>query len=654
MGRKRHAFGTGPIGSIGPIGPIGPTTGSIGPTTGPSALYTDTGDDDRRSATTMLKCPSYADCNEMIGSDVFAYNGFWGGLFNTSSVVKVFDSEEEKRNSMRAYRVLERLHKEKQALKPLWVEEPKSGRAWEPPGLRIERYKPWRQLKDHDFTDEVSAWTLVDQVSKMHKAGIAHGKLSEDTIGIAGSGKSTRFVVSGSGSQVVSPLSEFYDGKLSATQERARKIIRDIVMAKCNGGLRCRIYIAGPIDGINETVDETIGDSDERHKKRLIENEKSWAVNHVVALHNEFVDSLAYDLEALRDILTKRLEIEDPGGAHAMWSTFGKIETARVGQGLSFKANKEPKAAEAAEAERAERAHEAERAAEAERAERAERANRAEAGIAGCGECRAYISQGAHGAVYHHKDIKKVVKVFKEEHERLAEPEVRAYGILNQVSESDPSFRSIKARLIKRVKGDKVVRIEIDKLKGLLADYTGADRAEAGRLMKRDGVTYEYFRDLVRQLRILHRHGVAHGDVHDKNIGLIDGGFVLVDPTLLSVSPLSDLYDGHIEQDARPILDALRKATKQGDPKLEPRYRYALDRRIPDLSEDREIAAFLRGFGIKATEASISKARRLVVDHNGVVFDMSDEKYNLNDRNRMKIALRNVEIHGSRGLLDEL
>lgn len=78
MGRKRHAFGygtgpigpIGPVGPIGPIGPIGPTTGHIGPTTGPSALYTDTGDDDRGRATTMLKCPSYADCNEMIGSDV--------------------------------------------------------------------------------------------------------------------------------------------------------------------------------------------------------------------------------------------------------------------------------------------------------------------------------------------------------------------------------------------------------------------------------------------------------------------------------------------------------------------------------------------------------------------------------------------------------
>jgi hypothetical protein len=156
----------------------------------------------------------------------------------------------------------------------------------------------------------------------------------------------------------------------------------------------------------------------------------------------------------------------------------------------------------------------------------------------------------------------------------------------------------------------------------------------------------------VKQIRILHRHGVVHGDVKDGNIGLVEGGFVIVDPTLLKVSPLSDLYDEPIEPNERRVLDALRKATKQGTPNLEPTYRYVLSRRIDDLNSDRRIGKFLLGSAIDASDESIKHARSFIEKHNGVALDMRE--HDLSDLSRMNAALSFVAEKGPRGLLHDL
>jgi hypothetical protein len=629
-------------------------------------LYTgeagDAMDEQRKQSSIALQCPSSAECAEQLGKNVFAYRdtdkSMWTFLRGSRgpSVVKVFStisavSMDKLTSELRAYRVLKRLHTEKGALEPLWVEEltSKKWTTFDSRSLRIERHTPWKQLKDDaGWGDDSVIWSLVDQVSKMHESGVAHGDLSVDTIGFVGSVGAGRFVVSGA-SQVVSPLSEFYEGDLRfemsndkgrAMVDRVRGILRNLLTAPCKGGLRCRI---------SPGMIAIHGDGDDDNTNRDTDDALKWMLGG----HDAFLASVDRDVKALNEIFRERLVLADPAGVSALWSTFNPIEKVWLGLSATEKKKRAERAAMAERAERAARAERAERAERAARAERAEREKESEAdAIKGCEECGEYIAQGFHGAVYEHrKNTGKVVKVFKPDFEPFAAKEARAYEILNKVSASDPSFRSITAKLLSSGNGARA-RLEIDKLKGVLVDYTGEDRVEAGKKMETDGVSYAHFRDLVNQIRILHRHGVVHGDVKDGNIGLVEGGFVIVDPTLLKVSPLSDLYDEPIEPNERRVLDALRKATKQGTPNLEPTYRYVLSRRIDDLNSDRRIGKFLLGSAIDASDESIKHARSFIEKHNGVALNMRE--HDLSDLSRMNAALSFVATKGPKGLLDEL
>jgi hypothetical protein len=53
---------------------------------------------------------------------------------------------------------------------------------------------------------------------------------------------------------------------------------------------------------------------------------------------------------------------------------------------------------------------------------------------------------------------------------------------------------------------------------------------------------------------------VAHGDLHANNVGLLDTGFVIGDPTWLKVSPLSVLYEAKPQD--RHVLDEMRKVNR--------------------------------------------------------------------------------------------
>jgi hypothetical protein len=103
-----------------------------------------------------------------------------------------------------------------------------------------------------------------------------------------------------------------------------------------------------------------------------------------------------------------------------------------------------------------------------------------------CPECEPVelAKGGIHGVVYPYKGKHgKVVKVFKEDRndpgkdERNALWEIRAYGILNKISASDPAFRSIKAERIPNDGGG--VRIMIDRFSGVLDDYVPKDSGYA-------------------------------------------------------------------------------------------------------------------------------------------------------------------------------
>ena len=123
-------------------------------------------------------------------------------------------------------------------------------------GAGIERYKPWRTLKNDPEWSDVGAWSLVEHVAKMHENGIAHGDLSEDTIGFVGSAGTGRFVVSGS-RQVVSPLSELYEGKLSSLERGVIKNLRERLGFKTEVGMPNEIGGEMHIHGIHDETDRT-------------------------------------------------------------------------------------------------------------------------------------------------------------------------------------------------------------------------------------------------------------------------------------------------------------------------------------------------------------------------------------------------------------
>ena len=638
--RRRLGYGTGLVGTGAIVAPIA----GVPPIEEARMLYTPGApvediDEKRRQAAIALGCPTSAKCDEVLGDNVFAYPGKPGlfelfGRRRGASVVKVFRFlDEASRNNahdkitkeLSAYGVLERLYNQKGGLEPLWAEQLMSDQlnTFSSMSLRIERYTPWKAHRNDEQWGEaaVSVWSLVGQVAKMHESGIAHGELSEETIGYVGSVGAGRFVVSGS-SQVVSPLSEFYErvGAGNAGYrdafEQVRVILRDLVRAKCNGGLRCWIHLSGEIAGIDDEADE------------VTKHNKIGALQEIMKSHRRFEEALSADMEALSVIFHSRLQSADPKTENALWYTFKKIETVRLGSGRNGKGK------------------------------RVAREPGVDAGIidpSGCAECAVRIDGGIHGEVYHHREsaLGKVVKVFKPKYEYYASEEARAYELLNKISVSDPSFRSLKARLLPRMDGESY-RLEVDKLRGVLTHYTGFDRDNADANMKRDGVSINDFRDILRQFDILHRYGVAHCDAHDGNIGFVDGGFVIVDPTYMDVSPLSELYYGRVEQDGKRVLDALRKATKQGGPMEEPIYRYTLNRRIEDLDTDDKIRAFLNGFRDLAlsgvSDADIRNARRYIGAHNDVVRSMM--LYEKGDRQRVKSALHNVVRNYLPGLLD--
>jgi hypothetical protein len=546
----------------------------------------------REHASSVLNCPSRAKCDEQLGRNVYAYDeGLWKFLSSRGeSVVKVFDpadpnSDTKLEGELRAYRVLERLHTEQGSLKPLWVEELVPRNKLEARSLRIERYTPWRALKhDAKWSEGGSApggvSSLVDQVAKMHASGIAHGGLSEDTIGFAGSVGSGRFVVSGS-SQIVSPLSEFYKGELDPIRHRVIGDLKSEVATRMGVGILKElqagyfVFIYGPQD-----------------KSRA---KKIDAVRSIVEDHNRFIESVRSDVRVLKRLLLDRMASEGALKKHALF------EPSYIGKGVE-----------------------------------------------GCGECETpKIANGIHGVVYPYSGRdEKVVKVFSEksrkpgEAESNALKEIRAYGILNKISESDPAFRSIKAERIP--KGNGKVRIMVDRFSGVLDDYVPKSRGYAvnEKKMLEDGVSERDFRDLLTQFKILHRHGVAHCDAHGKNIGrLRTGGFVIVDPTWLKVSPLSELYDERVEPGAEPVLKALREATKQGSQKLRPIYRYTLDQRI-SLS-DKETTAFLRGFGIDPSKENIDHFTSFIKKHNEVVNAMRYDE--TSDVSRLAIQFGSVK-----------
>jgi hypothetical protein len=553
MGGRRCRVAFGPVAAAGVATDVYASAAPSSP--GPVDLYTADEQGERarlERVTRALRCPSYVSCDHPLRENVFAYK-----KDKEDWVVKVFTDDAKLRAEIRAHEVLKKLDEANQGdVKPLRFEvvEPFAPH-FDAPQLRFERLVPLSEFRK----TLPPLWQLNDMVSRLHVSGIAHGALTSERIGIVGD---VRFAVTCS-HQVVSPLSEFFDGELGPDETRVAGTLRKLV--KKRGTLLRKVVIVGPIDGVSEA--------------------DAGAVDAVVKAHNAFARAAEEDANVLGDLF--ELEINRPQDLN-----LGKMAT---GEAMAMR--------EAAIA----RMHAMTPVTITIRDE-----------TVGCAECGLAINAGAHGVVHHHKQLpRKVVKVFNTKSD--ANDEARAFGVLRRVGESDRSFRYLHAELLPEPRARACM--VIDKFKADLSKYVGKNYESA---MKRDGVGKEHFRDLLDQLRILHRHGVAHGDLHAGNIGLLDTGFVIGDPTWLKVSPLSELYDEPVDPDARPILDALRKATKQGrpGPGLASTYRWVLNKPLGIASDRNAVRGFLRQNGVDESDAAVERAVAFIEAHDDVTKQM--------------------------------
>jgi hypothetical protein len=246
-----------------------------------------------------------------------------------------------------------------------------------------------------------------------------------------------------------------------------------------------------------------------------------------------------------------------------------------------------------------------------------------------------------------------VVKLF-EDHE-LAESEARAMGRMLEITRlTNGVFRSLQARLVDSKSGPQLV---IERYKRPMRRYLfNIGTTEADKLRYEDKVERRHFKDILEQFRILHGFGIAHGDAHGGNIGLVvkperrrlgtvvepeQRYFVIADPTKARESPFSDLVemqklsDGQADMTAAQyaalrVLYVIRAATKQGNSASKSGYKYALNKKIAGLDTTYEVLAFMDKLNI-GSRAELSLTEReqaasliggLVDDHNEVVLLM--------------------------------
>jgi hypothetical protein len=247
------------------------------------------------------------------------------------------------------------------------------------------------------------------------------------------------------------------------------------------------------------------------------------------------------------------------------------------------------------------------------------------------------IDRGVHGAIYNKRDDPRfVVKVLKDP--TLAKRESRMMDLMLEITRrTNGAYRSLQASLVDSGRAPQLVierYISAMRLYLFDSDKIRKDDKIPKKLREKDGVEKKHFLDILDQFRILHRFGVAHGDAHGGNVGLVgrvgqpeQRDFVIADPTKAIESPLSDLIEIKQIADGRPFMTAalqsLRDATKQGDSTSKAGYKYALNKKITDLDADEALLAFVDNNIGKLAEQERREAAGfvggLVDEHNRVV-----------------------------------
>lgn len=229
------------------------------------------------------------------------------------------------------------------------------------------------------------------------------------------------------------------------------------------------------------------------------------------------------------------------------------------------------------------------------------------------------IKEGLHGMVFHHRDSPyKVVKKLDDPGNDASMNEVKMYPVLSKIKTlTNGDFLTLNAE-VHDCPLPRCLSIVMDKFLRQTDDYISGDPAivdpkarllTAGKLRDEVGLGdpndfQKAIKGLLVQYKILHRFGVAHGDAHTGNSGLVVGEdntprFVIIDPTFSVISPLSEHWDQLQTNESlrvwgplmKHILPMMRGVTRQG---MQNGFRFQLNKRIRDLADEHSIKEFLK------------------------------------------------------------
>jgi hypothetical protein len=163
-------------------------------------------------------------------------------------------------------------------------------------------------------------------------------------------------------------------------------------------------------------------------------------------------------------------------------------------------------------------------------------------------------------------------------------------------------------------------------------------------------------KDLLVQYNILHQFGVAHGDAHAGNAGLVLVGtdktprFVISDPTRASISPLSNIWEVGAAADfsewtgLENMVTMMRGRVRQGTQTDEKGvFKYKLDEEIKDLTTHGQVEELLKElFGVVAGKFT----REAIAIAGGAIITGADEKATINPK-AIRLAGGLIDMHNA-------
>ena len=245
----------------------------------------------------------------------------------------------------------------------------------------------------------------------------------------------------------------------------------------------------------------------------------------------------------------------------------------------------------------------------------------------------------------------RVVKIFKNEL-KDAMQEIDKHAALNEIKRlTGGTFRSLNGvKLVHDGRVSMVMDEFIRPMHHYLVGDSPRDSGDSDDMMRSRGYVLRReqhlsdatfasaTKDLLVQYNILHQFGVAHGDAHAGNAGLVLVGtdktprFVISDPTRASISPLSNIWEVGAAADFKAklatfesMVTMMRRRVRQGTQTDERGvFKYKLDEKINGLETDDEVEEFIKElFGAVAGKFTQETAQEAIDKSGGAIFKVA-------------------------------